>query len=150
MTTLRKLALGAFLSVSALTTVTMTSCSKDDKECATGYTGKDCDSTYTDRYVGIYSVAETADGVANPPNFTCTITKSSATPATMITIANFGNSGVAISGTVDNNGKITIPVTNITGTKTTSGSGTLNGKDIVLTYTISGSSIIYVDAMTRL
>lgn len=150
MTTLRKVALGALLTVSAFSAVTLTSCNKSDSSCATGYTGSKCDSTYSDKYVGVYSVTETANGAANPPSFSCTVTKSSTTPATMITISNFGNSGVAVNGTVDNLGTITIPTTTISGSITTSGSGTLTGKNISITYTISGNSTIYVDAMTRL
>lgn len=43
MVTLRKLALGAFLTVSAFSAVTMVSCNKDDdKGCELGYTGSDC------------------------------------------------------------------------------------------------------------
>ncbi len=149
--TLRKLALSAFLSVSAIAAVTMTSCNKDEpKVCSTGYFGSNCDSTFSDLYLGTYSVSETKDGAANPPTFSNTITRSSSTPATMITISNFGNSGVAISATVDKAGNITVPITNITATKTASGSGVLSGKNITLTYTISGSSTIYVDNMTRL
>jgi hypothetical protein len=150
-TAFRKLALGAFLSVSALGTLTMTSCKKDDpKVCNSGYYGTNCDSTFADKYLGTYSVSETKDGAANPPSFSCAITRATAEPAKSIVISNFGNSGVAITATVDNAGNITVPITNITATKTTSGTGILNGKNITLTYTISGSATIYVDAMTRL
>lgn len=150
-TQLRKLALGAFLSISALGAVTMTSCTKDStKICDLGYYGASCDSTYADKYLGTYSVTETKDGAANPPSFSCTITRSSSDPAKSIIISNFGNSSVAVTATVDNSGNITVPTTNITTTKTTSGTGLLTGKNIALTYTISGSATIYVDAMTRL
>lgn len=150
-TQLRKLALGAFLSISALGAITMTSCTKDNaKICNSGYYGANCDSTYADKYIGTYSVTETKDGAANPPSFSCTISRSSTEPAKSIIISNFGNSGVAVTASVDNSGNITVPTTSITTTKTTSGTGVLSGKNITLTYTISGSATIYVDAMTRL
>ena len=151
MATLRKVALSVLLSVSAFSAVTMTSCTKDStKVCNSGYYGANCDSTFADKYLGTYSVTETKDGAANPPSFSCTISRSSSEPAKSIVISNFGNSGVAVTATVDNSGNITVPTTNITTTKTTSGTGLLTGKNISLTYTISGSATIYVDAMTRL
>lgn len=150
--TFRKLALSAIFAVSTVGTLTMTSCNKDPetKVCNSGYFGANCDSTFADKYLGTYSVSETKDGAANPPSFSCTISRSTSEPAKSIVISNFGNSGVAITATVDNSGNIIVPVTNITTTKTTSGTGLLTGKNISLTYTISGSATIYVDAMTRL
>jgi hypothetical protein len=151
MTTLRKVALSALLTVSAFSAVTFTSCNKSDSACATGYTGSKCDSTFSDKYVAAnYNVSETKDGVAFPPTFTCSVTKASTNPATTVTITNFGNSGVAINATVDNIGNITIPTGTAIGTHTITGSGVLTSNNITFTYTLSGGTSIYVDAMTRL
>ena len=66
MVTLRKLALGAFLTVSALATVTMTSCKKDDEGCATGYEGSDCKTLVSQKFIGAWTASdkETASGTA--------------------------------------------------------------------------------------
>jgi hypothetical protein len=52
--TLRKLALGAFLSVSALSAVTLTSCNKDDETCTVGLSGKDCKTEVRSSYYNSY------------------------------------------------------------------------------------------------
>ncbi|HTN17410.1 MAG TPA: hypothetical protein VL092_07015 [Chitinophagaceae bacterium] len=52
--TLRKLALGTFLSVSALTAVTLTSCNKEDETCTVGLTGKDCKTEIRASYYNSY------------------------------------------------------------------------------------------------
>jgi len=147
---IRNIALTSFLAVAAFSAVTFTSCKKDDSTgCPTGYTGAKCDSTYSMKYLGLYNVTETANGAANPPAFSCTITASSTTPTTGIVISNFGNSGVNVTASVDNNGNITVPTTPITATKNTSGNGVMTGNTITLNYTISGSSTQYQDIMIR-
>ncbi|MES2479557.1 MAG: hypothetical protein V4561_10740 [Bacteroidota bacterium] len=52
--TFRKLALSAFLTVSALGTITMTSCNKEDEICATGLSGKDCKTEVRASYYNSY------------------------------------------------------------------------------------------------
>lgn len=52
--TFRKLALSTFLTVSALGTITMTSCNKEDEVCSTGYSGSNCKTEVRNSYYNSY------------------------------------------------------------------------------------------------
>ena len=84
--TLRKLALSAFLSVSALSAVTLTSCNKDE-ECAAGYEGSDCKTLVAQKFIGVWSASdkETVSGKALS-SYVATITTS-----TDVTKVNIGD-----------------------------------------------------------
>jgi len=91
MTSLRKLALGAFLTVSAFSAVTMTSCKKDDNGCQVGYEGSDCKTLSSAKFVKVWSATDkdaTGDAL---PVYTSAIVNSSASDVTKVTISNFSN-----------------------------------------------------------
>ena len=64
--TFRKLALSAFLTVSAIGTITMTSCTKDPKVCTTGLSGSDCKTEIRASYYNSYKGSGSDNDT--PPN----------------------------------------------------------------------------------
>jgi hypothetical protein len=135
MVTLRKLALSAFLTVSAFATVTMTSCKKDDEGCATGYEGSDCKTLSSTKFVGTYAVTEDCGGAYN-----MTITTASTT--TSVVFSNLGNFAVATPAVVTaaaNGNSVTFTnFIDAQGRKFT-GSGTLSGSTLTVNYTVTFS-----------
>jgi hypothetical protein len=96
MTSLRKFALGALLTVSAFSAVTMTSCKKDDDE--------------TNPLLGTYSVVESCGG-----SYTQSITQS-ASATSSIQFSNLGNftdpAVVTASYSKNSNGTYSVAFTN--------------------------------------
>lgn len=130
--TLRKLALSAFLSVSALSAVTMTSCNKDPEVCSTGYEGTDCKTLSSAKFVGTYAVTENCGG-----SYNLTITQ--ATTPTSVIFSNLGNFDVATPAVVtvaaNGNSLNFTDVVDAQGRKFT-GSATLSGKNLTVNYTV--------------
>ncbi|MCC6187379.1 MAG: hypothetical protein IT256_09525 [Chitinophagaceae bacterium] len=138
-TTFRKLALGAFLTVSALSTVTMTSCNKEETlVCDTGYEGSDCKTEVRAKYIKTWN-AEDVTPSGSKLLYSCPIASSTGSVTSVIISKSFGD------GIFDNNINATISGTTITISPqtpdndgfTVEGTGTLANGKIQWTYTIT-------------
>jgi len=89
-----KLVLAAsLLALGSFTSVTMTSCSKDDKVCNTGYEGKNCDVEIRTKMLGTYTAADVNN--ANPsdaPSYVAQITVNTSS-VSVVNISNFSGGG---------------------------------------------------------
>lgn len=135
--TFRKLALSTFLTVSALGTITMTSCNKDET-CDAGYEGKDCKTEVRAKFIKTWNAEDT------PPSgskllYSCPIVSSSSSISSVIISKSFADA------TFENNINATVSGTTITispqvpdgdGFKV-EGTGTLTNGKIQWTYTIT-------------
>jgi len=136
MVTLRKLALGAFMTVSALSAVTMTSCNKDDdKTCAVGYTGSDCKTMVATNYaMNTYKGNGTDNKSGTYTGWSARVTPASTTDGTKILITLQDATGVgafAFNATLTTNNAFTIDATNALG-YTYTGNGTVNESSLSL------------------
>lgn len=133
--TLRKIALVAILAATAGTTMTMTSCKKEDKVCDAGYEGTDCTTLSSDKFVGTYAVTEDCGGSYN-------ITISTASTKTNVIFSNLGNFAVAtpavVTASANGNNLSFTDFVDAQGRKFT-GTGTLVGKTLTVTYSVKYS-----------
>lgn len=129
--TFRKLAFAAFLSVSALGTLTMTSCNKDET-CDAGYEGSDCKTLSSAKFVGTYAVTEDCGGSYN-------VSITAASTATSVIFSNLGNFAVAtpavVTAAANGNSLNFTDATDAQGRKFT-GTATLSGKNLTVNYTV--------------
>jgi hypothetical protein len=136
-TQFRKLALGAFLSISALGAITMTSCTKD-KTCDLGYEGSDCKTEERTKFLGTWTAADVTGSTSIPYS----VAVVSGTAINAITIANtFSGSFFAnpINATVTSSTAFNIPEqTPDSGSDyKVKGDGTNSNGKIAITYTIT-------------
>lgn len=132
---LRKLALSAFLSVSVLGTMTMTSCSKDDKGCDAGYEGTNCKTLINAKFIGAYDGNETC--TAGTDTYTITLTAVSANNM-KLTISNLYD-GNTLDCVITSSNEFSISGTDKGSTFT--GTGTLSGSTLTIKYTV-GNGVI--------
>lgn len=112
-------------------------CLEGTCDCATGYYGSFCDSTYSTKLTGSYTCNETCPGVVAGANWSSIVSISSTT-ATNVVVTNFGNSGVSATLSVAD-GTVTVnPFT--VGSFNVTGSGTYSGNVISITYTLANTS----------
>lgn len=133
--TLRKIALVAMLAATAGTSMTMTSCKKEDKVCDAGYEGTDCKTLSSAKFVGTYSVTEDCGGSYN-------LTISTASNQTSVIFSNLGNFAVAtpavVTAAANGNNLSFTDFTDAQGRKFT-GTGTLVGNTLTVTYSVKYS-----------
>lgn len=67
----------ALLTVGGFSTLTMTSCGKDEVICETGYEGDDCKTEKREKFIGLWSAQDTKVGGADLPAYVANITKNS-------------------------------------------------------------------------
>lgn len=149
--TLRKIALVAMLAATAGTTMTMTSCKKDDATCETGYEGTDCKTEVRAKFINASGwSAEEVGSVSKASTFGVNI-KTSSTGVDKILISNlyneFGNDVVAtVSGTT-----FTIARQEPDGDKFfVQGNGSFNGTSITVDYTVTDerTAVVISDRVT--
>lgn len=128
--TFRKLALSAFLTVSALGTVTMTSCNKDPETCATGYEGTDCKTLINAKFVGAYAGNETC--TVGTDSYTLTLTSVS-TDNMKLTISNLYNDAITLTCSITKTDEFAI--SGVASGVTFTGTGTLAGNVLTIKYT---------------
>lgn len=133
--TLRKIALGAFLSMSALSAVTMTSCNKDEG-CAAGYEGSDCKTLINAKFIGAYEGSETC--TIGSDTYTVTLTSVSSDNM-KLTLTNLYNDNYNLTATITESNKFSLSGTD-KGT-TFTGNGTLSGSTLTIQYTASASGV---------
>lgn len=138
----------SLLTIGAFSTVTMTSCSKDDKICDAGYEGDDCNVEIRAKMIGTYTAADV--NIADPsdaPSYVAQITANTA--VTVVNITNFSGGGSSggfsnlvtsnIASTTDGGVSFDIPsqIPDNDG-YSVSGSGTYNAtsKKITIQYSI--------------
>ncbi len=143
----------ALLTMGVFSTALYTSCSKDDCKdvvcnnggtcvsgtcsCPSGYEGSTCQTASASKITGTYTSSETCQPPVAGGNWSSTLTQSSG-DATKIIISNFGDSGSNVTGKVSGTG-ITLDNTQIGG-QTVSGSGTVNGNIVTITYRLTGGT----------
>lgn len=137
------------LGVVAVATVGMTSCDTDpcadvecgeygtclegDCVCDAGFEGTNCDVLSRDEFIASYAVSESCTS----GNYTYNGTVSaSATGMDKIVFGNFGDFGVDLVGTVDDN-SVTFASQSGGTTATFSGSGQISGNILTITYTVT-------------
>jgi hypothetical protein len=135
--TFRKLALSAFLTVSAIGTLTMTSCNKDET-CDAGYEGKDCATEVRAKFLGTWTAN---DKTGTSTTLVYTVPVSVAPSVTSILIGNkfsddfFTNNITAnVSGTT-----FTIPEQSPDGSTgyKVKGDGSITNGKITVNYTLT-------------
>lgn len=127
-TTFRKLALGAFLSITALAATTLTSCKKDEP-CASGYEGSDCKTLINAKFIGAYEGSENC--TIGKDNYTVTLTAVSDNNM-QLTLTNLYNDNYVLTATITESNKFSISGTSKGVTFT--GSGVLSGKTLTINY----------------
>lgn len=145
--------LTAMLGVASMTMV-FTSCNNDECKdvvcenggtcnstdgscgCPAGYEGSTCAILSRDKFIGTYSGTETCtDG-----NDTYGITISTNSDPVKFTISNLYNDNLIAIASADGN-SFTIPSQTAAAGVTASGSGTITGNNITITYTISDGTL---------
>lgn len=134
--TFRKLALSAFLTVSALGTITMTSCNKDDETCPAGYEGTDCKTLINAKFVGAYEGNETCT-IGND-SYTLTLTSVSSDNM-KLTISNLYNDATTLNCTITKSDEFSI--SGVANGTTYTGTGTLSSNVLTIKYTGSDGVI---------
>ena len=139
--TLRKLALSAFLSVSALSAVTMTSCSKDDETCSVGLTGKDCKDQVRAGYYNSYKGSGVDNEGDTYTDFTAKFTALGTDPTKMNLqlLDNKLASVDAYTVTLTSNTAFNVD-TKVDGSMTTTGTGTIDASKVTLTLNVKDGS----------
>jgi hypothetical protein len=127
--TLRKIALVAILAATAGTTMTMTSCKKEEG-CPTGYEGTDCKTMINAKFVGSYEGSETC--TVGTDNYTISVTSVSADNM-QLTINNLYNDAYVLTATITESNKFSISGTSKGVTFT--GTGTLSSNVLTVNYT---------------
>lgn len=124
------------LSAIGLTTLTVTSCNKDDKKCNVGYEGKDCKTLSRDKFIGTWNGLENC--TLGTDNYTVSVT-ASGTSEVQIVIGNVYNQGFIATGSIT--GEQTMSFNGSEGDITYSGTGKINtaNGDLELTYNISNA-----------
>lgn len=149
MKSLRTLALGAFLTITAMSAVTFTGCNKDSADCELGYEGKNCATEMRDKFVKSWSASDLTG--STPVVYTAPIVKGTSINA--VIIGNFSGdffSGATINAIISSSTTITIPeqTPNSGGNYKVSGSGELTSGKIFLTYTITQISTGNIQSYT--
>ncbi len=156
MKSIKNIALGAFLTVSAFCAVMYTSCTKDKCKdvvcqnggtctggnctCTTGYEGTNCETLSRAKFVKSWSASDLISGGSTPLAYTASIAAGVSTDVTAVVIGNTFSDNFFVVGpiraTISGN-TITIPSQNPDGTKySLTGTGTLANGKITLSYTI--------------
>jgi hypothetical protein len=136
----------SLLAVAAMgAAVTISSCTKT---CDAGYEGSKCDTKMNAKFVGTYTVVDTATFTSGSPavfTYTMGITANSSNPQG-VNITNFGgfNAGSTISGTV-NGTNLTVANTTIGGIQISNASGSINNNTLSFTYTATDTTGTSVD-----
>lgn len=98
----------AILSVGALSMTTFTSCSKDDKTCAEGYEGSNCNTKASQKFIGTWNVEEVSvsgsDSVLKP-NYQITVLATNSTSPTDVIVQNLNTDGPILNGSATANSK---------------------------------------------
>ncbi|MBK7939269.1 MAG: hypothetical protein IPJ82_20285 [Lewinellaceae bacterium] len=115
-------------------------CFSGDCVCDDGYeigASGQCDTESRVKFYGNYNVSETCGGPAD----TYASSISAGSSITQVNIGNFGNSGLNVSAEISGD-ELTVPSTPLTiggNTLTVSGSGTIVGNILTITYSASGA-----------
>lgn len=122
MSSFRRIALTALVTLSTFGAITYTSCNKDlckdvvcqnggtcqeadgSCTCKTGYEGTTCEKKVNAKFVGTWAVAETCGGTTQP-SYQVVIT-ADATDPTKVLVSNLGNYGCTVGGTVVFDGSV--------------------------------------------
>jgi len=137
---MRHISLTVVLTLSVFSMVTYTACSKKDS------------ASPTQAYAGTYKVTEACNpSLSSSGGFTDIVTQSG-TSNNEIVFSNIGGSNEPITGTVSGN-NVTLSATTFTtqyGSITVTGSGTLTGSILTVTFNIAGAvSAACTDVMTK-
>lgn len=156
MKSIKRIALSAFLTVSAFCAVLYTSCSKDECKdvvcqnggvcasgtctCVSGYEGANCETAVRAKFIKSWSAADLISGGTSPLAYTANIVAGTGTDMLAVVIGNSFSDNFftvgPIKATVSGN-TITIPLQNPDGNKySLSGSGTIASGKITWSYTI--------------
>ncbi len=151
MKSIKLVALSAFLTVGAFTSVLYTSCTKDECKdvvcenggtcsggtctCPTGYEGSRCATKSRDKFVGVYTGSEICS--IGTDNYTVTL--SAASNALNLTYTNLYNDAITATCTMAATDSFTFSGTQ--GSATFTGSGRLNVNTLTVHYTITNGSI---------
>jgi hypothetical protein len=160
MKSIRNIAFSALLTLGAFTTITYTSCNKDECKdvvcqnggtcnaetgacvCSVGYEGTNCETKSNAKFVGVWAVTETCGSATSDP-YQVTIT-ADATDATKILVSNLGNYNCTVGGTIVYNGSVngaTLTIAdNKCGTQMNASGTFANGK-ITITYTATTATL---------
>lgn len=130
----------SLLTIGAFSTVTFTSCSKDDKVCATGYEGEDCKTLSRTKFVGSWRGTE--ECTAGDDNYTIQIAAGTGNDLSLI-YSNVYNQNFTATGTVTGPNGFTFEGTGA-GSVTFSGTAVYNAStgQLVVDYKIYTGSVL--------
>lgn len=136
MRSIRHILLASVLTVSAFSTVTFTSCKKDDDGCAVGYTGSNCKTEVRASYYNTYK-GNGSDNAGNTyTNFSLRFSSLGTDPLKMTMIVQDATTAPVVAASVTLTSNTTFTVDNTTiGTYTYSGTGTINESSASLSLT---------------
>ncbi len=126
----------SLLTLGAFSTVTFTSCSKDDEVCATGYTGSDCKTEVRASYNGTYRGNGTDNQGGTYTNWGLQFSPvgTDATKMQLVVLDGNNASTVLLNITLTSNTSYTVESKTI-GNLTYSGSGTIGSTNASLSLT---------------
>ncbi|MFT4981064.1 MAG: hypothetical protein ACI9UR_000911 [Bacteroidia bacterium] len=147
------------LGVAAVATIGMVSCTTDACKdvncgisgtcldgaciCDDGYEGTNCDTEERAEFIGTYNVTESC--TSGDFSYSLTVT-TSATGVTSIIVTNFGDFDVNVNGIVSGN-NVTFASQTVGG-GTFSGTGTVSGQVLTITYNVTAGSSVDNCTMT--
>lgn len=147
MKSIKNIALSVLLTVGAFGAVTYTACNKDECKdvvcqnggtcsggnctCPTGYEGNSCEILSREKVLGVYLGSEIC--TVGTDNYSVTIATNSNN--IMVTLTNIYNQGFSATGTMTSTNSFTF--SGASGSTTYSGTGTVNGNQLTLSYSIS-------------
>lgn len=148
--TFRSVAFSALLALGAFSAVTYTACTKDECKdvtcanggtcsggncsCPVGYEGTTCQTLSRDKFIGTYIGNETC--TTGTDNYTITIATNS--DVMKLTISNiYNNAAPVYTATATVTGANGFTFSNTQAGATFSGTGTLSGNQITISYTVS-------------
>lgn len=155
MKSIKNILITSLLTIGAFSAVTLTSCSKSDDTCPTGYEGTDCKTLVSQKFSGIWTASD-MQGSTPLSSYVATITPNSASNLLSVAIGKFSD------GYFTNDVVATVSGTSITIASqapdsdgyTVDGSGSLNTTDNKITwnYTITnplGSKLSYTGTWSK-
>lgn len=154
MKNLKTILMASFLTLGALTTMTFTSCNGDKCKdtvcnnggtcnesdgscsCAVGYEGTDCATLSRAKFIGVFIGTETCTIGSDAYSITCSASASDLT----FNIQNLYNQSLTAVASANGNA-FTIPSQTVGAGITASGSGSITGDNITVTYTINDGAV---------
>jgi hypothetical protein len=121
-------------------------CVHDTCECATGYLGNDCGTTWSTQFLGTYTCVQSCSPSSGNANWTSNIAGNANSGQDTVTITNFGGNNKTVTAGVDYNGNIYLLAGPNGGLV---GQGKFVNNILSITYTTTSGGYICTATMTK-